>query len=69
MSGGKAESKAKSDNTVVVTGGSLFEENADGGLGGGSDGGGGRYRQYRNCNERLSKWGGYCSKHNLRYRA
>ena len=41
MSGGKGEYRAKGGNVVVVTGGSGFGGDVDGGLGGGSDRGGG----------------------------
>ena len=69
MSVGEAEASTKSENAVVVTGGPGFGGDADGGPIGGADGGGGRDGRDRNCNGRLIKWGGYCSKHNLRYRA
>ena len=40
MSGGKAEARAKSKNTVVGTGWYIFGWDADGGPGGGADRGG-----------------------------
>ena len=69
MSGGKEEARTKSDNVVVVTGGYILERDVNGGPGGRSDKGGRRYRRNRNCDGQLIKWGGYCSKHNLRDRA
>ena len=66
MSGGKAEARAKSKNTVVGTGWYIFGWDADGGPGGGADRGGGGDEQYGNCDGQLIKWGGYCNKHNLR---
>ena len=40
MSGGEAEARAKGGNAVVVTGGSVFGGDADGGPGVGAYGGG-----------------------------
>ena len=69
MSGGKAEARSRSNNAVVVTGGSGFGGAADEGPGGGADRGGGGDRQDGKCDRQLIKWGGYCSKHDLRYRS
>ena len=66
MSGGKSEARPKSENGVVGTGGSGFGGGGDGIPVVGEDRGGGRDGWDRNCNGRLIKWGGYCSKHNLR---
>ena len=55
MSGGKAEARSKSDNTVVRTGGSGFGGDMDCGLEGGSDGMGGRDGRDRKCDRRLIK--------------
>ena len=66
---GEAEARAKSGNAVVGTGGSGFGGDADGGPGDRLDGGGGRDIHNRNYDGQLIKWGGYCSKHNLRDRA
>ena len=63
------EARAKSENVVVGTGGSEFGVDSDGGPVGGAYGGGGRDGRGGNCDGRLIKWGGYCSKHNLRDRA
>ena len=68
MAGGKEYARANSDNAVVVTGGSRFGGGADGGPGGGADRGGGGDGQDEKCDVQLIKWGGYCSKHNLRDR-
>ena len=69
VSSSKAEARAKGGNAVVGTVGSIFGGDADGGPVGGADGGVGGYVQDRDCYKRLFIWGGYCSKHNLRYRA
>ena len=69
MSGSKLEAWAKGFNAVVVTGGSGFGGDADSGSGGGADVRGGGYGWDGDCDGQLVKWGGYCSKHNLRERA
>ena len=69
MPGGKAEARATGRNVVVVTGGSGFGGDADGGSGGGADVRGGGDGWDGDCVGQLVKWGGYCSKHNLRERA
>ena len=66
MSCSKAEARDKSDNAVMGTGGYVFGGDADSGPGKGADVGGGRDGRYGNCNGKLIKWGGYCSKHKLR---
>ena len=55
MSGGEADSRAKSGNVVVVTGGSGFGGDVDGGPGGGADGGGGRRRMGQRLRRKISK--------------
>ena len=53
MSGGKAEARAKSSNTVMVTVGSGLGGDVEGGLGGGADRGGGAYGQDGDCDRKL----------------
>ena len=69
MSGGKAEARAKGGNAVVGTGGFVFIGDMNVGPGGGADGGGKGDGRYGDCGRKIVQWGGYCSKHNLRYRA
>ena len=69
VSGGESEARSKSENAVMRIGGSGFGGDLDGGLGGRADGGGRGDGRDGNCNRQLIKWGGYCSKHNLRDRA
>ena len=47
---------------MVVTGGSVFGGDTDGILGDGEGEGGGGDGQDGNCNGKLIKWGGYCSR-------
>ena len=67
MYGGKAEARSKSVNAVVVIGRSVFKGDVDVGPGGGADGVGGGDGRDRDCDGRLVKRGGYCSKNNIRY--
>ena len=65
MYDGEAKASAKGGNAVVRTGRSGFGGDADGGPGGGADGGVRGDGWDGECNRKLVKGGGYCSKHNL----
>ena len=67
MSGGEADTRAKGGHAMVGTGGFVFGGDAARGPGGGADRRGGGDGRDGDCEGQLVKWGGYCSKNNLRY--